>query len=121
MSTVRGGIAPGHPAQAPPQAAPQRDHLRRLKLASLMEGSTLALLVFVAVPLKHLCGWPAAVAVLGSVHGLAFLFYMLSVIEAVAAGEWTRGEAVRLLLTAFIPFGGFANLPFLSRRAAGCA
>ncbi len=91
---------------------------RRPEAASFLEGSTLVLLVFVAVPLKHLGGWSTATAILGPVHGLAFLFYMLSVIETVAGGGWTRGETVRLLLVALIPFGGFANLPFLLRKAA---
>lgn len=83
-----------------------------------MEGSTLVLLVFVAMPLKHLAGWPAVVTVLGPVHGLAFLFYVLTAIETVVAGGWTRGEIARLALTAFIPFGGIANLPFLLRKDA---
>lgn len=33
-------------------------HLQRLMLASLLEASTLALLVCVAVPLKHFAGFP---------------------------------------------------------------
>ena len=116
MSTVQSEIAPGQ--QAALQNAVQSSQIRRLEVASLVEGLTLVLLVFVAVPLKHLGGWPAAVAILGPVHGLAFLLYMLSTIETVAGGEWTRWETARLLLTAFIPFGGFANLSFLSRKAA---
>src|SRR5579864_5924550 len=92
--------------------------IRRLQLASLLEGSTLILLLFVAVPLKHLAGWPAAVTLLGPIHGLAFLFYMWTVIETVTGGGWTRRETVRLLLAAFIPFGGFANLSFLRRKVA---
>ena len=89
---------------------------RRLHAASMIEGSTLVLLVFVAVPLKHFGGRPIVVTILGPIHGLAFLYYMLTVIEAVVAGGWMRGEIARLLLIAFIPFGGFANLPFLLRK-----
>ena len=118
MGTTRSEVAVRQPAQAPVQAATPSSDVRRLRAASLVEGSTLLALVFVAVPLKHLGGWSAAVAVLGPVHGLAFLFYALSVIEAVAGGGWTRREAARLLVTAFVPFGGFANLPLLRRKAA---
>ncbi len=50
--------------------------LRRLEFASLIEGSTLVILVFVAVPLRHLAGWRGATAAMGRVHGLAFLIYL---------------------------------------------
>jgi len=39
--------------------------LRRLGVASMVEGATLAALVGVAVPLKHLAAWPLAVTVMG--------------------------------------------------------
>jgi integral membrane protein len=92
--------------------------IRRLEAASLVEGSTLVLLLFVAAPLKHLGGWPAASAMLGPAHGLAFLFYVWTTIETASGGGWTRREVARLLLVAFVPFGGFANLPFIRRKAA---
>jgi integral membrane protein len=94
------------------------NQLRRLEIASLLEGSTLIVLLFVGVPMKHLGGWPAATAVLGPVHGLAFLIYIWTVVETVAGGGWTRRETVRLLLAGFIPFGGFVNIAFLLRKAA---
>ena len=99
----------------------EREQLRRLALVSMLEGTTLVLLVFVAVPLRHLGGWAGMVRVLGPVHGLAFLFYVWTAIETAAGGGWTRLEVARLVLVAFIPFGGFANLALLRRKAAGLA
>ena len=52
-------------------------------------------------------------------HGLAFLSYLWILVELAAGGGWTRREIARLVTVAFIPFGGFANLPWLRRRAAG--
>jgi len=95
--------------------------LRRLEIVSLVEGSTLLLLLFVAVPLKHLAGLPVAVTVTGPIHGLAFLAYVWTAIETVAGGGWRRADAARLFISAFIPFGGFANLGWLRRRAASLA
>ena len=92
--------------------------LRRLEIVSLIEGSTLVLLLFVAVPLKHLAGLPLAVTLVGPIHGLAFLAYAWTAIETVGGGGWSRGDAARLLVVAFIPFGGFTNLTWLRRRAA---
>jgi integral membrane protein len=93
--------------------------LRRLELASVAEASTLVLLLLVAVPLKHLGGWDLGVRLMGPVHGLAFLAYIWTVLQTIAGSDWSRAEIARLFLAAFVPFGGFLNLPLLSRRAAG--
>ena len=95
---------------------PDRALLRRLWLASWLEGFTLILLVFVAVPAKHLFGHPMAVRIIGSVHGLFFLFFLWSLIAAVSAGGWSRGEVSRILLGAFLPFGVFFNASLLKRK-----
>ena len=96
----------------------EREQLRRLEVASIVEASTLILLLLVAVPLKHLAGWAAAVTVVGPVHGLAFLAYVWTTVETAAGGGWSRREFARLFIVAFIPFGGFANVAFLRRKIA---
>ncbi len=90
---------------------------RRLERASALEGTTLLLLLLVAVPLKHLAGEPAAVTIVGPMHGLAFSLYVWTAIETVAGGGWTRGDAARLALAALLPFGAFANLRWLRTRS----
>ena len=92
------------------------EQLRRLELASMVEATTLLLLVAVATPLKHLAGLPGFARIMGPVHGLAFLFYLWTVVQTVAAGRWKRGEIARLALVAFIPFAGFLNVAWLRRR-----
>ena len=101
-----------------PDLMDEKRQLKMLAIASLVEATTLVLLVFVGVPLKHLASWPLATSILGPVHGLAFLFYLRTVIETVTTGAWKRSEIVRLVLTAFIPFGGYSNIPLLRRKAA---
>lgn len=90
--------------------------LRRMRLASLFEGTTLVILVCIAMPLKYMAGYPQATQVVGSVHGFAFLFYVWVVINTVAGGGWRTGEVLRLLISAFIPFGAFFNVGFLRRK-----
>ena len=92
--------------------------LRRLEVASFAGATTLVLLVCVAVPLKHLAGYPVAVRVMGPVHGLAFLTYVWIAVQTVAGGGWRRTDAIRLFVGALVPFGGFLNLAFLARRVA---
>ncbi len=92
--------------------------LRRLEIASCAEAATLLLLVGLAVPLKHLGGWDIGVRAMGPVHGLAFLAYIWMAVQTIAGGGWSRAEIARLFIVAFVPFGGFFNLPFLFRKAA---
>jgi integral membrane protein len=96
----------------------EREQLQQLEITSIVEASTLILLLLVAVPLKHLAGWSAAVTVIGPVHGLAFLAYVWTAVETAAGGRWSRREITRIFIVAFIPFGGFANLAFLRRKVA---
>src|SRR5258708_4727820 len=85
------------------------NQLRRMRAVSLLEGSTLLLLVAVAVPLKHLFGLTIATRVMGPVHGMAFLLYIWMLIQTVAEGGWSRAETIRMAVVAFIPFGAFVN------------
>lgn len=92
--------------------------LRHLEIASVIEGTTLVLLLGIAVPLKHLGGWPIGVQVLGPLHGLALLIYLWIAIQAVTGAGWSRGDLMRVFLLAALPLGGFFNAAFLSRKIA---
>jgi integral membrane protein len=95
--------------------------LRNLRLVSFLEGATLVVLVCVAVPLKHLAGYPLATSVVGPIHGFAFLLYAWMLVQAVAGGGWTRDETLRCGIAAFIPFGAFLVAGLLKRKEAALA
>lgn len=90
--------------------------LRHLEIASVIEGTTLVLLLGIAVPLKHLGGWPIGVQILGPLHGLALLIYLWIAIQAVSGAEWPRRELLRVFLLAVLPLGGFFNATFIARK-----
>lgn len=106
---------PRHPHE--PIAALESQQLKRLEMASIIEATTLVLLVFVAVPLRHLWGWPYGSKFLGPIHGIAFLAYIWTVLQTVSGGGWHGREVARLFLVAFVPFGGYANLRWLREQA----
>lgn len=95
------------------------EELQRLRLASVAEAVTLAVLVSMAVPLKHFAGWPLGVQLMGPVHGLAFLLYVWCMAQAVSSGVWTGREIARLVIVAFIPFAGFTTARLIRCKAAG--
>lgn len=94
------------------------EELQRLRFASIAEAVTLATLVTMAVPLKHLAGWGTGVSLMGPLHGFAFLLYIWCVAQAVSAGHWTAREIARLILVAFVPFAGFTTIGLIRRKAA---
>ncbi len=100
------------------QTDPERTWLRRLRVASFVEGSTLVALVCVAVPLKHAFGIPAATAIVGPIHGLAFMVYVWFAINVLSGGDWSRAQGVRLIGAALVPFGAFFNVRLLKAKEA---
>jgi integral membrane protein len=101
--------------------AEELSQLRRMRAVSLLEGTTLLLLLGVAVPLKHLAGIPVATSIMGPIHGIAFVLYVWMLIQTISIGGWTRAAAARMVLAAFIPFGAFVNERALARRQASLA
>nr|WP_272903909.1 DUF3817 domain-containing protein [Pseudomonas petrae] len=87
-----------------------------MAFASLVETSTLAALVFIAVPLKHYAHLPVAVSWIGPVHGLAFIFYVWLLSTKAHDPIWTRRDIVRLCISAVIPLSGFFNIGLFRRR-----
>jgi len=87
-----------------------------LRWLAIAEAITLIILVLVAVPLKHLGGISDATRIMGPVHGLAFLAFCWTVIRSASEGWLTKGDVARLLVGAFIPFGGFVNERWLNAR-----
>lgn len=99
----------------------ERGQLKRLEIMSVIEATTLVLLVCVAVPLKHAFGWPQGSSVLGPVHGLTFSAYLWTVLQTVCGGGWQARDTVRLVVVAHVPFAGYANIPWLRRRSDALA
>ncbi len=91
--------------------------LRRLEIASIVEATTLLLLVLVAVPLKHLGDWDTGVRIMGPLHGLAFVGYVWTALQTISGGGWSPKDTARLFVVAFVPFGGFFNLGLLARKS----
>ena len=89
--------------------------LKALKLCSILEATTLVVLLFVAVPLKHLGHFPVAVTIMGPLHGLAFLAYVWAVFDTTSDMRWKAHEIARLVLAAFVPFAGFSTGRYLDK------
>ncbi|RYY55809.1 MAG: DUF3817 domain-containing protein [Chitinophagaceae bacterium] len=78
----------------------------RLRLLALLEGLSLLLLIFVAVPMKYVAGDRTLVTVLGPVHGALVLLYLFNCFSTAVEYSWKfRQVTGRLLLACLLPFG----------------
>lgn len=80
----------------------------RLRLLGYIEGITLLLLVFVAVPLKYFLAYPVLTKVLGPIHGAFFLLFVINALGVGVEQNWRfRTTTWKVILACFIPFGTF--------------
>ena len=98
--------------------AEELGQLRRMRVVSIVEGCTLIMLVFVAVPIKHLGGYAIATTIMGPVNGMAFLLYVWTLLQTISGADFQRPDVVRMVVAAFVPFGAFLNERALRRRQA---
>ncbi|MDB2448733.1 DUF3817 domain-containing protein [bacterium] len=80
-----------------------------LRWANLAEAATLVALFCVAMPLKYWAGLPVAVSVMGSIHGLCFVLFIVVLMRALSMQTVGIRYSLALVVGAFIPFGGFIN------------
>lgn len=90
--------------------------LRRLRTFGLLEGISYLVLLFVAMPLKYVAGYPFAVQIVGSMHGGLFILFVLSVLEVtIRRPWWSVWFWSAAALAALIPGGTFVFDRWLER------
>jgi integral membrane protein len=71
----------------------------------MIEGLSFLVLLFVAMPAKHIYGHPEAVSVAGLAHGLLFLlFFFMATLLGQRQG-WSDRYQLLVILTGVMPFG----------------
>ena len=88
-----------------------------LARAAIAEALTLLALVGLAMPLKYGADVPEAVAIVGPIHGLAFMMFLWFVARSWGEGLVDGLGALRLFVGALIPFGGLVNERWLRRQS----
>ncbi|HMN95380.1 MAG TPA: DUF3817 domain-containing protein [Phycisphaerales bacterium] len=97
------------------------DHLflRRLRIASIIEGISTLVLFFIAMPLKYLAGMPMAVTIVGSLHGILFMGVVALFILAIGRVPISVRLAAAGIIGAIFPFGPFIVDRWLHRVQVG--
>lgn len=80
----------------------------RLRIIGFLEGISLLLLIFIAMPLKYLLGQPEMVRIIGSVHGLLFTLFVVITLSVAVTYKWTFSAITwKVLIACMLPFGTF--------------
>lgn len=87
----------------------------QFRMMGLIEGASLLILLFIAMPLKYWAGIPEAVRIVGSLHGLFFILYVFMIVYTTFKIRWSFIWVVSAFAVAFIPFGNIILDRFLQR------
>ena len=80
----------------------------RLRLIGFLEGISLLLLLFVAMPLKYGFDLPGFSKIMGTVHGVLFLLFVFNTLSVGVEQQWKfKTTTWKVLLACIIPFGTF--------------
>ncbi|BCN94014.1 putative membrane protein YdzA [Thiomicrorhabdus immobilis] len=74
---------------------------------ALLEGTSLLLLLFVAMPLKYQYGMPEYVSLVGRAHGGLFIAFNVVLFYHVGKGHLSETKGFLGLLASLVPFGTF--------------
>lgn len=68
------------------------------KITATLEGISLLLLLFVAMPLKYFFDLPQYVRVIGMIHGILFIGYMIIATMLKTEESWNNKKFLRYVL-----------------------
>lgn len=77
------------------------------KIIAILEGSSLLLLLFFAMPMKYFFSQPIFVKTIGMAHGLLFIGYIILAIMLKIELNWNWKKFGVICLASILPFGTF--------------
>ena len=80
--------------------------LSRFRLIAFLEGCSF-LLFAITMPIKYLLKYSTPNYIIGMMHGVLFILYVLLLIQVSILQKWAIKKIVLSFIAAFIPFGTF--------------
>lgn len=79
----------------------------RFRAVGLYEGISYLVLLAIAMPLKYYADFPQAVKIVGMLHGILFVLYMLALAHVILVHRWNIVKILGAIIASLIPFGTF--------------
>lgn len=82
-------------------------HTGRLRVIAFLEGWSLLILLFIAMPAKYILGVPEATQAIGLIHGILFVLFVFATITLSILQKWNFGTVLIVMASSVFPFGTF--------------
>ncbi len=82
-------------------------NVKNFGLINTIEGYSYLILLFIAMPLKYLAGFAIATKVVGMIHGILFIAFMIMLVQAALDVKWSNKESIIFFIASLVPFGTF--------------
>ena len=84
-----------------------KNAIGRFRVIAICEGISFLVLLFIAMPLKYFADSPQSVLIVGWIHGLLFILYMLALLNVKIKNRWSISKTLIAVVASLIPFGPF--------------
>ena len=81
--------------------------LLRYRVLSTIVGVLLVLLVPIGLPLKYAADKPGLVSVVGFIHGMFYIVYVIVAFDLARRARFSLGRTVIMFLAGLVPFATF--------------
>lgn len=86
--------------------------INNLRTLAVIEGISLLILFFIAMPLKYYFELPQAVTTMGWIHGSLFMGLVAYALKVAQNKEWSELFLFMIVLSSMVPFG----MVFMDRK-----
>lgn len=117
-ATLAAGLSALFPKRGQAASGPQVS--RAFRVVAYAEGSSLLLMMAINMPLKRLAGISidGDSGLIGWIHGVLVLIYMLSLAVTARAQGWGVGRVIVAFVASLVPGGAFVFERWLAKREA---
>ena len=84
-----------------------KNSVKKFGYINSIEGYSYLLLLFVAMPMKYIFGFPMAVKIVGMAHGILFIIFCMLLVKAWQDAKWSFNETLVFFIASLLPFGTF--------------
>ncbi|HNJ59113.1 MAG TPA: DUF3817 domain-containing protein [Chitinophagaceae bacterium] len=84
-----------------------KNKLSVLRVIGFAEAASWLLLLLIAMPLKYIWMKPLAVKIVGWIHGILFITYIVLALLVAKEHKWKFSKLINAFISAFVPLGTY--------------
>ena len=83
------------------------DTIGQFRIIGFIEGISYLVLLFIAMPLKYMMGIAIATKIVGMIHGVLFIAFLILLMQAAQKHNFSSKDSIIFFIASLIPFGTF--------------